>query len=116
MRSNWHRCRSWCIRPPNARRARRPTHEGLPRRLTTVGRSIEVCGQDANGCDVEIEVTSRGQVLDIATAISSKEVPRVVLDALRAKARGMRFTSVESIQQKRRPHCVRDRGRKRRRR
>jgi hypothetical protein len=59
--------------------------------------TYELSGQDAQGRKVDIEVTARGVVLGVETEIPVSQVPRVVIDALRAKARGMKFTSAEVV-------------------
>lgn len=65
---------------------------------TDEGRTTyELSGRDAQGRGVEIEVTGRGVVLGVETEIPVSQVPRVVIDALRAKARGMKFTSAEVV-------------------
>jgi uncharacterized membrane protein YkoI len=60
-------------------------------------RFYEIEGLDARGREVEVEVTTRGQVLQVETTIPMGQVPRVVLDALRAKARGVKVENAEAV-------------------
>jgi uncharacterized membrane protein YkoI len=59
--------------------------------------TYEVCGRDSQGRAVEIEVSARGAIRRVETAITAREVPKAVLDALRAKAQGMKLTKAEIV-------------------
>ncbi len=62
------------------------------------GKTIyEVCGKDEQNRDVEVEITGRGVILGVETTIAAKEVPKVVIEALRAKARSIHFDSAEVV-------------------
>jgi uncharacterized membrane protein YkoI len=73
-------------------------------RLTKATKTIEegrtyfdLYGQDGKGREVDVELTARGTVLGVAVEITMSQVPKVVIAALRAKARGMSFTDAEMI-------------------
>jgi hypothetical protein len=59
----------------------------------------ELSGKNPQGRAVEIEVTASGRVEAVETAISFREVPRVVLDALRAKMKGFKPETAEVVTQ-----------------
>lgn len=57
----------------------------------------DLIGEDAQGREVDVELTARGKVLGVGTEIPLKDVPRVVIAALRAKARGVKITGAEAV-------------------
>jgi hypothetical protein len=57
----------------------------------------ELIGRDAKGREVDVELTARGQVLGVGVEVAWSEVPRGVLDALKAKSRGAKFTDAEVV-------------------
>jgi hypothetical protein len=57
----------------------------------------DLIGRDARGREVDVEVTARGQVLGVGVEVAMAQVPAAVLNALRAKARGMTFTDAEAV-------------------
>jgi uncharacterized membrane protein YkoI len=57
----------------------------------------EIEGDDAQGRDVEVEVTADGKVLQVETEIAMSEVPGVVTDALKAKLPKFKPEEVKSI-------------------
>lgn len=73
----------------------------LSKALKTVEQGVtyyEIIGEDAEGREVDVELTARGEVVGIGTEIPIREVPKVVVAALKAKApRGMKFTGAEVV-------------------
>ena len=59
--------------------------------------TYELSGKDARGREIDVEVTARGVVLAVETEVPISQVPRAVIDALRAKAKGLKFDSVEVV-------------------
>lgn len=54
-------------------------------------------GEDGQGQDVEVDISADGRVLEVATEVAMNRVPKVVLDALRAKMRGFRPAEAAAI-------------------
>jgi len=59
--------------------------------------TYELSGDDARGDGVEVEVTPEGQVLTVELEVPMSQVPKVVIDALKAKARGFKGTTAEEV-------------------
>ncbi|HMB07643.1 MAG TPA: hypothetical protein VKP69_28415 [Isosphaeraceae bacterium] len=57
----------------------------------------ELTGKNAHGREVEVEVTPEGEVIEIETAIPLSEVPKVALDAFKAKHPHLKATGAESV-------------------
>jgi hypothetical protein len=57
----------------------------------------ELTGKNAHGREVEVEVTPEGEVIEIETAIPLREVPKVALDAFKAKYPHLKATGAESV-------------------
>jgi uncharacterized membrane protein YkoI len=65
---------------------------------TEKGKTVyEIEGYDAQGRDVEVEVTADGKVLQVETEIAMSKVPGVVTDALQAKLPKFKPEGVKSI-------------------
>jgi len=58
---------------------------------------FDLYGKDGQGREVDVEVSARGKVLGVATEIELGEVPAPVMKALKAKARGVKFTGAEAV-------------------
>lgn len=59
----------------------------------------ELTGKNAHGREVEVEVTPEGEVIEIETAIPLSEVPKVALDAFKAKYPHFKATGAESVEE-----------------
>jgi hypothetical protein len=88
--------------PPAVVQAARQAAPGV--RLSQAVKTVEegktyydLIGEDAQGREVDVELTARGQVLGVGTEIPMGQVPRGVVAALRAKTRGMKFTDAEVV-------------------
>ena len=57
----------------------------------------ELSGKDAAGTSIEVEVTADGKVQAVETEIPLSKVPKVVLDALKAKGKGFKASSAEEV-------------------
>lgn len=56
-------------------------------------------GTDAKGRNVSVEVTAEGKVNEVETEIPLKDVPKVVMDALRAKMPKFKISAVSEVRQ-----------------
>jgi hypothetical protein len=57
----------------------------------------DLIGPDAQGREVDVELTARGQVLGVGVEIPFGQVPKAVLAALKARAKGMKFDEAEAV-------------------
>ena len=57
----------------------------------------ELVGVNPQGREVTVEVTARGVVRQVGTQVATGEIPAVVLDTLRAKTRGVKFTHAAAV-------------------
>jgi hypothetical protein len=58
---------------------------------------FELTGKDPMGRIVDVDVTPAGKVLSIATQVRPRDVPKVVMDALRAKVKMFKITLVQQV-------------------
>ncbi len=66
--------------------------------ITVDGKTTyELSGDNARGDGVEVEVTPEGEVLTVELEIPLARVPKVVIDALKAKVKGFTATSAEEV-------------------
>ncbi len=59
--------------------------------------TYELSGKDAAGAGIEVEVTADGKVEAVETEIPMSKVPKVVLDALKAKGKGFKANMAEEV-------------------
>lgn len=65
---------------------------------TEEGKTIyELTGKYTHGRAVEVEVTPKGEVIEVETAIPLREVPKVALDAFKAEYPHLKATGAESV-------------------
>ena len=57
----------------------------------------DLIGRDAQGREIDVELTASGQVLGVGTEVPMASVPKIVLSALKTKSKGMRFTEAEIV-------------------
>ena len=66
---------------------------------TEEGKTIyELTGKDTKGRKVEVSVTPEGEVMEVETAIPLSEVPKVALDAFKAKYPHLKARGAESVE------------------
>jgi hypothetical protein len=59
--------------------------------------TFDLIGEDSRGREVDVETTAAGRVLGVGLEIPMSQAPKPVLAALRAKARGMKFSDAEVV-------------------
>jgi hypothetical protein len=57
----------------------------------------ELDGKDAKGREVTVQVTADGQVVEVETEITMKEIPKVVTEALKKKLPGFKASLIHSV-------------------
>jgi hypothetical protein len=65
---------------------------------TEDGKTIyELSGTDAKGHEVDVSLTAEAVVIEVETVIPMSEVPKVVSDALKAKAKEITISKAETV-------------------